>query len=143
MVEDPLIGRQDGVTSHTHTQGIVNLQRLKDDFDLHDQWCLTHPTNRTFTWRSRKTADQTQSRLDRFYLTPDIVYIHSDVLFNVWPDHKIINIRLQVGKPEERGPNYWKLNTDILAETEYRTLITDFYQQHRLTKPDYRNPLQW
>ena len=61
----------------------------------------------------------------------------------VWSDHKYIATHLYLMAQDPRGPNYWKLNTEVLTETDYEELITDIIQQHVPNQSDYPDILQW
>ena len=137
MVECPTKDRKGGTPSHIHKQGIVQLQYLKQDFDLEDKWRIENDKKREYTWISRKQTDNIQSRLDRFYISKDIKHIKTEFLYNVWSDHKIISTVIMLGKEEKRGQNYWKLNTEILHHEQYRTEMTAFLNSQKTAKPHY------
>ena len=123
--------RNSGYTTHTHTQGLVQLQYRKQEFDLEDKWGNENDRQRQYTWISRKQNDNTQSRLDRFYISHSIKHIKTEFLYNVWSDHKIVSTIVMLGKQEKRGQNYWKLNTEILQDKQYRTEMTAFINEQK------------
>ena len=143
MVECPTKDRKGGTLSHIHKQGLVQLQYLKQDFDLEDKWRIENDKKREYTWISRKQTDNIQSRLDRFYISKDIKHIKTEFLYNVWSDHKIISTVIMLGKEEKRGQNYWKLNTEILHHEQYRTEMTAFLNSQKTAKPHYENVIEW
>ena len=50
MVEYSNKDRKGGKPSHTHKQGIVQLQYLKQDFDLEDKWRIENDKQQQYTW---------------------------------------------------------------------------------------------
>ena len=143
MVECPYKDRNSGFTTHMHTQGQVQLQYLKQDYDLDDKWRQENDKQRQYTWRSRKQHDKTQSRLDRFYVSNSIKHIKTEYLYNVWSDHKIVNTTVIVGKQEKRGQNYWKLNTEILQDVKYKSEMTTFINSQKTLISEYTNVIEW
>ena len=133
----------DGYISHTHTQGQVNLQHLKQEFDLIDKWRYENDKQRQHTWASRKQNETTKSRLDRFYIQNSIKHIKTEFVYNIWSDHKIVSAMVILGKQEKRGQNYWKLNTEILQDIQYRTEMTTFINNQKTLKLQYENVIEW
>ena len=116
MVEDETLDRYGGTHSHTHTQGIVNLQKILNAFDLQDKWRFHNKHKREFTWKSRRINENIKSRLDRFYIAESIKYADSETLYTVWSDHSVLILKIKMGTPNTRGTNFWKLNTTVLQE---------------------------
>ena len=143
MVECLNKDRNDGYTSHTHTQGQVNLQHLKQEFELIDKWRHENDKQRQYTWASRKQNETTKSRLDRFYIQNSIKHIKTEFLYNIWSDHKIVSTMVIPGKQEKRGQNYWKLNTEILQDIQYRIEMTTFINNQKTLKLQYENVIEW
>ena len=143
MVECSNKDRKGGKPSHTHKQGIVQLQYLKQDFDLEDKWRKENDKQQQYTWTSRKQNENIHSRLDRFYISKDIKHIKTEFLYNVWSDHKILSTIIMIGEREVRGQNYWKLNTDILNDEQYRIEMTDYINEQKMFKPQYENVIEW
>ena len=143
MVECSTKDRKGGVPSHTHKQGIVQLQYLKQEFELEDKWRAENDQRLDYTWTSRKQHDNIHSRLDRFYISKNIQHIKTESLYNIWSDHKILNTVIKLGKPDKRGQNYWKLNTDILNDARYRAEMTTFINKQKDLKQGYENIIEW
>ena len=143
MVEDPHLDRQCPTILPQHTKGLIALKQLKTQFNIVDAWRLNNPKQRQYTWPTKHR--DVQSRLDRIYLSSDLNHqiIYQDFMPTVWSDHKYITTHLYLMEQDQRGPNYWKLNTDILTETEYQTLIKDLIQQHTHKQPNFPDILHW
>ena len=143
MVEDPHLDRQCPTILPQHTKGLTALTQLKTQFHLLDGWRQNNPKQRQYTWPTKQ--HDVQSRLDRIYISTDLNHqlIHQDFMPTVWSDHKYITTHLYLMAQDPRGPNYWKLNTEVLTETEYKELITNIIQQHVPKQSDYPDILQW
>ena len=48
-----------------------------------------------------------------------------------------------LGKEDKRGQNYWKLNTEILHDEQYKTEMTAFINKQKTCKHDYENIIEW
>ena len=143
MVECPNKDRKGGTPSHIHKQGLVQLQFLKQDFDLENKWRIENDKKREYTWISRKQTDNIQSRLDRFYISKDIKHVKTEFLYNVWSDHKILSILMMLGHEVKRGQNYWKLDTEMLQHEQYRTETTAFLKTQKTSKHQYDSIIEW
>ena len=143
MVEDPLLDRKGPTILPQHTKDLDSLTELKRQYHVVDCWRLNNPTQRQYTWPTK--SRDVQSHLDRIYQPVELnrQLIQQSFHPTVWSDHKYITTRLYLTKPDPRGPNYWKLNTEILTETEYRERITHIIQVHQLKLPNYPDILQW
>ena len=144
MVECLNKGRKGGKITHTHKQGIIHLQYLKQqEFELEDKWRKENENRVEYTWSSRKQNENIHSRLDRFYISKNIKHIKTEFLYNVWSDHKILSTVIMLGKEDKRGQNYWKLNTEILHDEQYKTEMTAFINKQKTCKQDYENIIEW
>ena len=143
MVEDPLLDRQGPTVLPQHTAGLRALTALKGQFKLTDSWRAHNPTQRKYTWPTKHR--EVRSRLDRIYLSDGLAHPPIQQSFHptVWSDHKYVTTHLYMTKREPRGPNYWKLNTEVLAEPEYHDHLTQIIQQHKQKLPHYADILQW
>ena len=143
MVEDPCLDRLGASILPQFTAGLTELRQLIIAFRFVDSWREINPSSRKYTWPTRLSP--VQSRLDRMYVTEDL---HSDLLYQdfcptVWSDHKYIAMALTLTSGTARGPNYWKLNTTVLTDPDYQTLITTLIANHHLTRATYSNILPW
>ena len=124
MVEDPTLDRTPKSTHYYHTQGSKALSQLKQKFDINDNWRTQNPNTKQYTWCSRKQFDNAKSRLDRLYLSPALTSLSHTIIPHILSDHSIVHSNIQLPTNNTPGPGYWKLNTSILQDTEYTTLMT-------------------
>ena len=71
-------------------------------------------------------------RIDRFYLTSDIennYKIRTQIIQNYLSDHRMITLNIHKKNERKRGPLYWKLNSSILENKEYKNKISPFWQK--------------
>ena len=56
---------------------------------------------------------------------PHDLVTNVDILPSIKSDHSAILLELEEIKENNRGPGYWKLNTALLANEEYKKMIND------------------
>ena len=99
--------------------------------------------NNTHGLHENKTKIFTADKTDFIYIYKNIKHIKTEFLYNVWSDHKILSAIIMIGEKEVRGQNYWKLNTDILNDEQYRTEMTDYINEQKTFKSQYENVIEW
>ena len=102
---------------------------MRESLDLIDAWRVLHPDLLKFTWRQRRP--EVHSRLDFFSI--DCNTIDAEIIPGYKTDHSMITIKVSLHS-NNRGHGFWKLNTSLLEDTEYVTLIKSVIQQ---TKDEY------
>ena len=128
-------------TENRYYKKPVNLKRLIKRYDLCDVWRLMHSDIKQYTWRniSLKRA----SRLDYWLVTKQIKRKTSctDIRPAIRTDHNAISIKFCI-KQNERGPGYWKINTDILDDVNYKMKVSEII--HSFCKNNYSSPqIRW
>ena len=91
--------------------------------DLVDIWQIRNPNVKRFTWRQKTPV--IQRRLD-FWLVSngmqeDIDNV--DVIPSLKSDHSAIVLSINGLENRSRGPSFWKLNSSLLDDKEYVSLI--------------------
>lgn len=105
--------------SNKHTV-IKEIGRLCSNFALTDIWRDLNPQTLSFTWRDK--AFKSQSRLDFFLITPDLVNLTKEcnITHTPFSDHSAIMLTLQSNDQRKRpGPGFWKFNARLLEDKEY------------------------
>ena len=85
------------------------------DFDLVDIWRIRNPTTSRFTWRQKTPV--VQRRLD-FWLISDSLQdeiISAEIKTSTKIDHSAITLSIRGLNETERGPNFWKFNSNLLG----------------------------
>ena len=95
--------------------------------DLIDIWRIRNPNLKRFTWRQKTPV--IQRRLD-FWLVSngmqeDIDNV--DVIPSLKSDHSAIVLSINGIENRPRGPSFWKLNSSLLDDKEYVSLINMKY----------------
>ena len=97
------------------------------ELDLVDIWRMRNPTVTRFTWRQKKPI--IQRRLD-YWLVSDSLQddIDSvDIKTSIKSDHSAITLSIN-GLPDlEKGPNFWKFNSNLINNSAYCELLTTEY----------------
>lgn len=96
LVEN-MIDRIPASASANDTAALTNLNTLKAQFQLHDGWRRTYPTQREFTHTQSNGAEPTYARLDRIYTSEQIVRTAVDWEIQhtaVDTDHRLISVRI-------------------------------------------------
>jgi exonuclease III len=108
-----------------------------NDYNLLDIWRTLNPDKRRYTWRQGKTAlNLKQSRLDYWLISNHMIYelTKVDIEPGFRSDHSLIEINFKSNVTSERGPAYWRFNSNLLTNTEYTTYmnnrIEELLQKH-------------
>ncbi len=128
--QDRTSGQTDRSTPHFH-----NFIKY---FEVRDIWRSLYPDIPGFTFINPGNTSQ-KSRLDYILLSPVLANIvkNMEIKHAPVPDHKCIIVRIS-GLNRIRGPSYWKLNTSVLDDDNYRKGIEKVY---RSTYAEYSNVL--
>ena len=107
-----------GGRSKTHTNSVKTLEKFIDELNLIDVWRVLNPDILRYTWRQKKP--EIHCRLDFFLVSQSLMcYIKgADIMTGFKTDHSMIVINVALHS-NERGPDYWKLNTSFLSEIDY------------------------
>jgi exonuclease III len=147
-VADPVLDRSGGDPVGGQV-GFPELQEIMSALDLEDIWRVRHPTDRAFTWASSKTQNDrlVRSRIDRWLSSALLSPFIRDASIFDFPlqnlDHKAVTISIADPDMVKPGPGYWKLNTSLLEDHNYRYLIRNELRALLAFKPTYNNPMQW
>ena len=143
MVEDTTLDREGGRPRELHTWGLPELRILKTNLNLTDVWREKNAKTRLFTWRS--FHDNIYSRLDRIYFPQQLLPLVTHTTHHTfsWSDHDIVTVGFGVPFASARGEGYWKLNTSLLEDDDYKTLIQTFWDEWRENKQNYNSLSKW
>ena len=126
---------------YTDYSGKVLNKQIKS-LDLEDIWRTFHPDEKGFTFSS---ASGSQSRVDRIHTSR--LYRNSVICteiepFPLAPDHSMVTVALCLD-PVVRGRGFWKLNTSLLDEQQYRDKVTSFWTDWRKRKQQFTTLGAW
>ncbi|KAI0047109.1 DNase I-like protein, partial [Auriscalpium vulgare] len=104
------------------------LRDFRTAFSLQDTWRVEHPDSRLFTFRTRREALFTQSRLDRIYTTPSVAaavfeWRHQAGAFP--SDHDLISVRYAPLDAPTIGAGRWTLPLTLLTDQAFLTSVVD------------------
>ena len=119
-----------------YKEGKIAITGIKEKYKLEDKWRIAYPNRTQYTWISRKKGENIKSRIDRTYLSQNIIMIHQDIIQDVNSDHDILHTKIQIPTKKKRGKGYWKMNTSILEEPEYIQLMTQNIQSAKINRKE-------
>ena len=97
------------------------------DFDLVDIWRIRNPTASRFTWRQKTPL--VQRRLDYWLISDSLQdeIISVEIKTSIKTDHSAITLSISSLDETERGPNFWKFNSNLVNDSDYCELLTTEY----------------
>ncbi|KAL9972969.1 hypothetical protein ACROYT_G019370, partial [Oculina patagonica] len=125
-----------GGTSKTHNNAKKKiLHEEAENLNLVDAWRILNPDERRYTWRQNQP--EVHCRLDFFLVSQSFLsnVSSADILPGFRTDHSIITLNISL-HTNPRGRGFWKLNTSLLADTDYIDLIKMTILQ---TQKEYEN----
>ena len=142
-VFDPTLDRRPPSLSSSPRESSDALSRLFADADVIDIWRHLHPDQSSFTWTHPDGVYA--SRIDIIGCPSTWVpfVTSSSILVCPYSDHDVCALSFSLPSVVPRGPGYWKLNTSILDEPEYQTLIRSFWTEWKAQETSYNTPQNW
>ena len=121
----------------------VRLASLFDACCVIDIWRYLHPDSSGFTWT--KSDGSLASRIDLCGVPYVWVPSVSSCLVTPCPfsDHCALLLSLSVPDVVPPGPGLWKLNTSILSDEDYFTLIATAWRDWRSSVPRFPSLAKW
>ena len=97
------------------------------DFDLVDIWRIRNPTASRFTWRQKTPV--VQRRLDYWLISDSLQeeIISTEIKTSIKTDHSAITLSINGLHEFERGPNFWKFNSNLVNDSVCCELLTTEY----------------
>ena len=135
------MGRGDIIFSWAHKR-----QRCSGLRSLHDIWRIKNPNQQSITWG--RCSPFIFCRIDYWLISDKLHDLVSnvDILPSIKSDHSAIFLELEEIKENSIGPGYWKLNTALLANEEYKNMINDklpIWLEEAKDLKDHRSIWDW
>ena len=104
---------------------VKSIEEIQDDFSLHDIWRIRNPNQQSFTWS--RCSPFIFCRLDYWLISDKLhdLVKNVDIVPSIKSDHSAIFLELEEIQENNRGPGFWKLNSSLLANEEYKDMITN------------------
>ena len=98
---------------------IIQINKLKERFDLTDVWRVKNENLKQYTWHSNSTP-RVFTRLDRFYISDNLLSItkKSSKIPGLCSDHSGVIFQIK-SNASSTGPGLWKLNTSLLKDLQF------------------------
>ena len=142
-VFDRVTDRRGSVASDVSRESIVALTELFDACCCIDIWRYLHPNDSTFTWT--RGDGLFASRID--LIGAPYLWVPSVSSCDIFPcpfsDHCCVSLLVHVPDVVPPGPGLWKLNSSILHEDAYMSLITNFWDDWRYRQSDFSSLAKW
>ena len=133
----------DIIAGAKHDEKYVNMfNEFVHLYSLNDAWRYCHGEKKDFTWS--RSNPFIARRLDYIFVSDDLICHISDICHKVTQatDHKAIMISLK-DIEFKRGPGYWKLNTSLLKDEKYISLINNCIDNTLLENNDLDSQTLW
>ena len=130
-----IIGGDFNVFFDQELDGSSGLKKTKDSVKvlediclehvLLDIWHVRHPKEKCFTWHQKTPI--IQRRLD-FWLISDGLQddvASADIKPSIKSDHSAITLLINGVGGGERGPSFWKFNSTLVNDSDYRFLLDE------------------
>ena len=126
IILDNVLDGQGGNSKRRDSRKIA--EDMSAELDLLDIWRIRNPTVTRFTWRQKKPI--IQRRLDYWFvsdisLQDDIDSVH--IKTSIKSDHSAITLSINGLADLEKGPNFWKFNSNLINNSAYCELLTTEY----------------
>ena len=114
-----------GYIRENNVKAREKVKELMDSFNLIDGWRSNNESAEKYTWFSSKFPIK-MARLDFFLLLPDMFArsVDFNMSFGYRTDHSFITAKISIHN-SQHGKGFWKLNTSLLYDKDYVTLIKD------------------
>ena len=128
-----------GGDSQAGSSALDALMDLLKSFNLIDVFRSMHPSSRKFTW----TNSNVSSRLDKFYVSPEILANTKLFEITVFPfsDHDAPFLSFKLPSSSPRGRGTWKFNTSLLENEEFTCNMKHFLKFWVSRKKDFTGKL--
>ena len=120
IILDDVLDGQGGNSKRKNSGKIV--EDMSFELDLVDIWRIRNPAFSHFTWRQKKPikakgiSDSLQDDIDSV-----------DINMSINSDHSAITLSINGLDDPEKGPNFWKFNSNLVNDSAYCELLTSEY----------------
>lgn len=125
VILDPKIDKNQVGGGHSQSDpGRNALKSLLDERNMVDVWRMRNPLKRAYKFRRGAYS----SRLDFFLTSPFLTEISdkTEIKFLTCSDHSLISIQLNFNSNVERGPGFWRLDTELLKDSTFVMGMKEF-----------------
>ena len=115
-----------GENTKCHDIGFKELSDLLINAQLEDTWRRRHPSQKKYTFFKKNS--KSASRIDYFLVSKSIEHkVTKANIINVpLSDHSAVSLNINISDCQ-RGPGFWKMNTDILNSKVFQNTFEAFW----------------
>ena len=121
-------------------KGTNELKNLMLEHNLSDVWRNRHPTTKQYTFM----RNHSKSRIDMILISNTIIQKinRCEIRHCPYSDHNLTYIKINLQKID-RGPSYWKMNSSVIKDNEFKSALEYIWAQWRTEKVKYENIGDW
>ncbi len=140
-ISDPEMDKSGGSLVYNKPKSLALLNSFLSKSDFTDVFRIQHPNSKRFTWRRKRPI--IQERLD-FFLIPFSLCQHtiSGIEPGYKSDHSCVTLKISMNS-NPRGPGFWKLNTSLLTDQAYITMINETIAEKSAEFAQLEPALKW
>ena len=121
----------------------VDLKEFRTTHRLFDAWRFKHRGQRQCTWFN---ADKSiGSRLDKFFISSELSpsIVNCEILPCFFSDHDMVHLTLKLDSVHSLGNGVWKLNQDLLKDSEFCYSVSALINSHVLYQEAFPTVHEW
>lgn len=123
------------------TVGSDELTRLTSQYGLVDTYRAEFPEGSELTWIGHQGSQG--SRIDKFFI-PGNLKTETEIHVFPYSDHKTLTCSVKSdAQCEDLGKSYFKLNTSVLNDDSYKTIIRDLLEDSRTVRDLFDSTPEW
>ena len=122
------IDRKDSYCNNNKSKTV--LEDIMEEYQLKDVWRERNPDQREYSWIKRNVKLEKASRIDYALVSAGIDQHIENIMYfsSIKSDHRALFLAIELVNTE-RGKGYWKLNTELLSNREYVTMMNEELQK--------------
>ena len=124
------------------------LKNVTQSNNLCDIWRRLHPFEKKFSWQRNNPHNiygVSKARLDRFYIPfRSVSSTYSCIILPCsLSDHCAISLKVKLSSPRKQGSAFWHFNNALLEDSNFTSIITQFWTDWRNEKCNFPNISTW
>ena len=102
-----------------------SLTQLLELLNIADIWRIRHPFTKQYTRREKTRFGIKQTRIDYILVSHHLGFTTKsvEILPSIKSDHSLLKLSLLLEGVAKQGRGWWKMNTSLLSDNEYISLV--------------------
>jgi len=140
-VIDRTLDRRGSSPDSSYYESSDTIRALMTSLELVDGWRSLHPGARAYTWD--KPDGSVSSRIDLVLLPTKWAQKTCSIIPCPFSDHRAVSSTFSLPDAVDIGPSFWKLNTSLLTNDEYREAVESFWSSWKLRRDGFDDIRLW